>query len=120
MIEQRVNIDSLSINKQKIIKDYETYLEFFEKYLKYRLNIKASELVDENDPALGWGEPYIIDYEIYFYRTLISKLSKEYKAREDKWLVTIESSGVNFIILIYYKKEEDAQKLLDKLLIYTT
>lgn len=98
---------------KKIVAD-ECYLELHEKHLFYRCFFYADEPKDAEDKLMGLIERRT-DITITCMKRSIAGLEKSITVSGKRWTVSILVTGFQTDINCYFKKENEAQQLYDKL-----
>lgn len=112
----KIPITAITLRHQKVIKQYDSFIELLEDRMNYKHEFKAEEPKDKEDLELGW-EKVTNCFERTVKKDRVSCVDIEYiqatvqnKNEEDKWSVTVQCLGVGNDISIYFKDEQAARK----------
>lgn len=111
---ERINIDPVNLEDQKITECEELFLEIRDNSLYYSCRFYADEPKNPDDKELGWNNIF------NRFRTIASKdkiagMELCYLSKAKKWGVYIMVSGFASDMKVFFKKESDANSLHDKL-----
>lgn len=111
---ERINIEPVNLEDQKITEVTELYLEIRDNSLFYSCRFYADEPVNEDDKELGWVNVFNRVKNVAF-KERIAGLELQYIAKSKKWGVYILVVGFANDMRVFFKKESEANELFDKL-----
>ena len=112
----------INMRYQKISEKADGIIELTSETLYYKHRFSAEEPIDKEDVEMGWEK-----IENIFERTIrrrdvrsvelefLDTTQKNKEIDANKWVVRLQINGVNTDTAIYYRKEEDARKMVDTL-----
>ena len=109
----KIKITPIELRHQKPTDIKDCYIELFEHYLRYKVEMFAEEPILVDDPSSGWEVVYN-NYDIIALKKAISGIEKS-ATSDKKWGVYIIISGFSNDIKMYTKTQGAAQQLYDKL-----
>lgn len=112
-----VLIKPMDLYNQKMSKDGVLKLEFFEKYIIYSGDFFAEEPINRDDHELGW-ETVDNKFELIANRNDIVGFEKSWVHVYQHWTVYIFVNGMRDDIKMFFKKEQEANEVADKLIKY--
>ncbi len=117
----KIEINTISLRLQKILKNYGSYIELLDDRLNYKHEFKAEEPTDNDDIELPW-EKIMNCFERVVPKLLISSVDMEFvqatnrnENTDNYWKVYIQISGVNNDIITYFLEEKEAREYRDKI-----
>ncbi len=86
-------------------------------YFKYFMDFDSENLVNHDDPMLGWSPPERNYYEVYVKKASVTAIEKIWNEPQEKWQIDIIIlAGTDIKLFFNYDKEEEADKILKTLL----
>ncbi len=119
MCTQRIEITPVNLKAQRPIEVNKFFIELAEDHLRYVLDFLASEPKDKTDETLGW-EDVKNNFDVIALKKCIAGLEKSWSTWNKKWCVVIIITGFQNDLSVYFKKEEEAAALQDKIFKWVT
>lgn len=113
-MEQRMSIRPITLRCQRPTEIKEAFIELFPDHLLYRLDFVADEPNVEDDPESGWKVGVKRNYEIVARKENVAGVEK-YLTDDGKWGIKISVDGFNNDLKMFFKTEEPAIRLFEKL-----
>lgn len=115
-----IELNAVSLAKQKITSDYGVSLEINPLYVRYRLHFLADEPASEDDLDLPWKNDVETNFGIVAMKKSISGIEMTLAAEGKRWQVCILVAGFGQDIKIFFKKSDEykARELFSSLLNY--
>lgn len=110
---EKISIRPIELKYQKPTDTKDCYIEFFDTYLKYKIEFNANEPIIEKDEDSVW-EDVQSNYEWLVMKRNIAGLEKSL-TKDNKWAVRIIINGFGNDINTYFRSQERAQILFDKI-----
>lgn len=112
-MSEKIAIIPIHLKNQKPTDVKESFLELHDTYVHYHIEFFADEPKDENDVELGWDNVYS-KYDIIAFKKNVAGLEKSF-TKDKKWGVYIILFGFQHDIKFYYRSQEKAQEMYDKI-----
>jgi hypothetical protein len=111
---ERIDISPVSLEDQKITDQNEQFLEIRDTSICYCCRFYADEPINPDDKELGWKNVF------NRFRTVASKdkiagIELTYLPNAKKWGVFIMVTGFTNDMKVFFRKEDDANSVFDKL-----
>lgn len=111
---EKINIKPVSLEDQKLTDVTELFIEIRDNSLYYSCRFYADEPKNPDDKELGWNNVF------NRFRTIASKdkiagIELNYLPNARKWGVYIMVTGFTSDIKVFFKKESEANAVLEKL-----
>lgn len=114
IIYERINIEPVSLEDQKITESAELFIEIRENSLFYSCRFYADEPNNPDDKELGWSNVFN-RFKTTASKNKISGIELSYLSKAKKWGVYIVVNGFANDMKLFFKKEADANDVYDKL-----
>ncbi len=118
----RIDFAPIDLRAQKVVKQYETFIEMFPERLDYKNEFMAKEPKDKDDHELGW-EKVMRCFQRSLFKRNISCVDLEYvqPTTENKnvdmhWTVVIQVLGIGNDLVLFFKDEATARDVYAKIL----
>lgn len=112
MLPERIDIEQIDLTKEKCTESVHLFIEFGENYFRYVGEYYAEE--ENDDEMLGKKDTYH-RWDEKIKRENICVIDLRWSLNNKCYMVEIEASGKGENILLFFKKEKDAQKVYDRL-----
>lgn len=110
---EKITITPIVLRNQKPTDIKECYIELFSDHLYFKIEFHADEPIINDDPDSGW-EPVFNSYEWMVMKRNIAGIEKSF-TKDKKWAIYICINGFANDLKTYFRTQEPAQKLFDKL-----
>jgi hypothetical protein len=110
----KINIAPVNLEDQKITEFSEIFLEIRDNSLYYSCKFYADEPKDPEDKTLGWKNLYN-RVQVVASKEHICGLEKSFIANTNHWGVYALVDGFAQEIRVFFKKENEATAVFDKL-----
>lgn len=115
--KETIQIKPMNLPNQKMSKDGELKLEFYDKYFKYIGDFYAEEPKDRDDRRLGWDT--VLNYfEVIVDKKSVCGFEKSWVHRHEYWTVYVFVNGMAEDIKMFFKTEKEAEAVVNKLITY--
>lgn len=113
MPSQKITIEVIDLKYQRIVGGHPHELELEEKAFTLRMKFKAEEPQGE-DEALPWKE---VDNDVVlkFRREMFAGLEKMWIGADKRWRIVVYTSGVNYDMRLFFKRQKDCEAVFDQL-----
>lgn len=115
----KYQFELVSLRNQKVLKQYDAYIELLPDRVNYKVEFSAFEPIDHEDKSIG-DEKVMSLFETTARLTAVSGVELEYiqatkknKNTESVWCIVISLSGMQSDIKIYFVEEQKARTLRD-------
>ena len=115
----KYQFELVSLRNQKIIKQYDAYIELLPDRINYKVEFSALEPVNQEDKSIG-EEKVMSFFETTARLTAISGVELDYiqatkknKNIDSLWCISISLSGMQNDIKIYFEEDRKAKTLRD-------
>jgi hypothetical protein len=114
---ETVLIKPMDLYNQKMSEDGILKLEFYDRYIIYSCNFFAEEPINRDDHELGW-ETVDNKFELIADKNAIIGFEKNWMHEYKYWTVYIFVNGMRDDIKMFFKKEQEANEVVEKLIKY--
>lgn len=115
---EKIAIQPITLRDQKPTDIKESWLELNDNHISYHIEFYADEYKDENDESLGIENIYN-KFDITVLKSFVAGVEKNFTL-DKKWGVFIRIMGFTNDLKVYFRSEQKAQELYDKLYSWLT
>lgn len=116
MPSQKIAIEAVDLEKQKIIEPRICEVELGEDRFIYRLKFRASE-PDGEDEALPWIE-VDNDFTFVYKREAFAGIEKLWHQEVKRWKIKLSFNGVYPDLMLYFKRQKECEVVFEQLMEY--
>lgn len=113
-IIEKINIQSIDLENQKITESIELSIEIRDNSIVYTGKFFADEPKNVEDKDLGW-ENVFNSFRLTAAKIKIAGIEKSWLQNAKRWIVYIFVDGIAADIKVYFKRESEAEDLFEKL-----